>query len=287
VRQRQITTRIMKLVIAVILIFPSLSPAQSLADNLREEVLDGVHVQSKNELSRFCSYNFAVVWRFGITHEYDGFASDSMTRVRLRFCSLRRRSPTVYAAKGFFRYKGQMTSFQGELKLTDVALINPYDEGCEDPYPIEKILVEGIVLADFRFSLSDSGYLAGTCSGAWWVDSTNHLHANYRGDCSDGFVNNQFAGTYYSSSMRQSMETAWGDFCIPFSRDLDIGVGEFSPNPKYADQGWQSYLDAYDAPQSRSSHIYQTYPEKDSVYWPCQRVNNRTSPNIHKKDPSR
>lgn len=274
----------MKLFIAVILIFPSLSTAQSLADNLREEVLTGVHVQSKNELASFCSYNFATIWKFGITHEYNGFASDSMTRVRLKFCSLRRKSSTLYAVKGFFLYKDQMSSFHGDLKLTDVALINPYDEGCEDPYPIDRIRAEGIVLANFRFALSDSGYLTGTCSAGWWIDSTNHIHVNYRGDCADGFVNNQFAGTYYSSSMRQSVEIAWGDFRIPFSGDLDLGAGEFSPNPKYADQGWQSYLDAYEAPQSPSSHVYQIYPEKDSVYWPCSKVHDRTVPNTRKKD---
>jgi hypothetical protein len=276
--------RTMKLIVSVILIFPSLSCAQSFADSLREEVLAGVHVQSKNELSRFRSYNFATVWKFGMTHEYDGFASDSMTRVRLKFCSLRRKSPTIYAAKGFFLYNGRMSSFQGELTLTNVALINPYDEGCEDPYPIERIRAEGIVVANFRFTLSDSSYLAGTSSGEWWVDSIDHLHANYRGDCADGFVNNQFAGTYYCSSTRQNLIIAWGDFRIPFSRDLDIGVGEFSPNPKYADQGWQSYLDAFEAPQSPSSHLYRTYPEKDSVYWPCPKVHDRTAPNMPKKD---
>jgi hypothetical protein len=33
----------------------------------------------------------------------------------------------------------------------------------------------------------------------------------------------------------------WGEFRIPFSGDLDIGAGEFSPNPKYFSKGWADY----------------------------------------------
>jgi hypothetical protein len=33
----------------------------------------------------------------------------------------------------------------------------------------------------------------------------------------------------------------WGEFRIPYSDDLDIGVGEFLPNPPYLNYGWENY----------------------------------------------
>ena len=37
----------------------------------------------------------------------------------------------------------------------------------------------------------------------------------------------------------------WGDYRIPLCNDLDIGTGEFSPNPKYLKNGWSNYIKAY------------------------------------------
>jgi hypothetical protein len=34
----------------------------------------------------------------------------------------------------------------------------------------------------------------------------------------------------------------WGEFRIPDSGDLDIGAGEFGPNPKYLKQGWDDLV---------------------------------------------
>ena len=39
----------------------------------------------------------------------------------------------------------------------------------------------------------------------------------------------------------QTRPCAWGHYRIPNSGDLDIGVGEFSPNPKYLSNGWGNF----------------------------------------------
>ncbi len=38
-----------------------------------------------------------------------------------------------------------------------------------------------------------------------------------------------------------SKKCNFGDYRIPESVNLDIGAGEFSPDPKFFDKGWKSY----------------------------------------------
>ncbi|WP_260390444.1 hypothetical protein [Riemerella anatipestifer] len=50
---------------------------------------------------------------------------------------------------------------------------------------------------------------------------------------SDGFSNNQFVGSWTSYKTNITKRCNWGDYRIPESGDLDIGVGEFSVKDKY------------------------------------------------------
>jgi hypothetical protein len=62
----------------------------------------------------------------------------------------------------------------------------------------------------------------------------------------DGFSNNTFVGTWTSYKTGKSKKCNFGDYRIPEcegSNGCDIGAGEFSINPKYRENGWQSYCD--------------------------------------------
>lgn len=63
---------------------------------------------------------------------------------------------------------------------------------------------------------------------------------------SDRYYNNAFVGIWQSYSAGKEKICNFGEYRIPFIKpDFDIGAGEFYPNPKYKDNGWQrySYLD--------------------------------------------
>lgn len=47
-------------------------------------------------------------------------------------------------------------------------------------------------------------------------------------------------GTWTEYNSNEMKCSNWGERRIPFSGDLDIGAGEFSPNPKYFDKGWEN-----------------------------------------------
>ena len=56
----------------------------------------------------------------------------------------------------------------------------------------------------------------------------------------------------------------WGDYRIPDSEGLDIGAGEFSPNPAFFDKGWKTYSDAM---HGDGSVRYQAEEEEEERWW--------------------
>ncbi len=254
------------------LCLPISASGQSLADSLAQLATRQLHLEPVNRISEYSRFDFSTVWVFGVKYFYDGFVGDSMQRIRLKFCAIKKIRPQHYSVSGFVHYESHTWSFRGAIDVHDIRRFNYIGEVCDDDYPASKIYAAGVLLGKFSFRLSNSSPLVGTCCAAWFMDSTSHVRADDRGwDCSDGFVNNRFAGTFVQGHPRMKMNVALGDYRIPFSRDLDIGVGEFYPNPKYATKGWQSFINAY------GDTVF--IPALDSVYWPCSDKDSRTSHN--------
>ena len=265
-----------KFMIALSLCLPISASGQSLADSIALLATQELHLDPRNCLSEYSRFDFSKLWAFGVKHFYDGFVGDWMQRIRMKFCAVKKIRPQHYLVSGFVQYESRMWAFRGAIDVYDIRRFNYVREVCDDDYPISKIQAAGVLLGKYSFFLSDSSVLVGNCCGAWFIDSTSHVRGDYRGDCSDRFINNRFAGTFIQNHPHLNMNMALGDYRIPFSRDLDIGVGEFYPNPKYASKGWQSYINAY----SDTAFI----PALDSVYWPCSDQGSRTSHNTPKKD---
>ncbi len=58
---------------------------------------------------------------------------------------------------------------------------------------------------------------------------------------SDTYRNNQYVGTWSNYDNLSIKPCNWGECRIPFSADLDLGAGAFSPNPKYFTLGWNEF----------------------------------------------
>ena len=71
----------------------------------------------------------------------------------------------------------------------------------------------------------------------WYVDKYGILHYDDLETFSDSYANNQYAGTWKSYFSNLKMTCNWGEWRIPFSKDLDIGVAGFSANQKYKEKG--------------------------------------------------
>ena len=58
---------------------------------------------------------------------------------------------------------------------------------------------------------------------------------------SDGSRNYQFFGTWTSYTTKKTSVASWGEDRIPCSGDFDLGDGDFGPNPKYWQYGWEEF----------------------------------------------
>ncbi|MDP4208040.1 MAG: hypothetical protein Q8928_04415 [Bacteroidota bacterium] len=81
----------------------------------------------------------------------------------------------------------------------------------------------------------------------------------------DGFCNNQFEGNWTSYKTGEKKKCNWGDFRIPYSKDLDGGTCEFSVEPKYVNNGWTTYEQAWG--HSPDTTIVKFARQKEMEQW--------------------
>jgi len=102
-----------------------------------------------------------------------------------------------------------------------------------------------VAFADYTFYEDKNQYGSGLFTGVIKFDFSirNNQIFMYIDNDTDDSNTNQFVGLWKSYKKNIEKICNWGILRIPCSDDLDIGVGEFSPNMKYIDNGWRSYLD--------------------------------------------
>lgn len=74
----------------------------------------------------------------------------------------------------------------------------------------------------------------------WYIGNDKKLLYDDISEDEDLYANNLFCGEC-EVSKEQTRPCAWGHYRIPNSGDLDMGAGEFSPNPKYLSNGWGNF----------------------------------------------
>jgi hypothetical protein len=120
--------------------------------------------------------------------------------------------------------------------------------GVDDEYRKNAgIKEQGIILGTYRLNQKNNGNFEGIFSALWYIDRAGKLKYDHIEDFADPFRNNQFIGIWKSDDGKHFKKCNWGDYRIPQSGDLDIGAGEFYPNPKYKKLGWESYIKSYES----------------------------------------
>ncbi|WP_298648581.1 hypothetical protein [uncultured Proteiniphilum sp.] len=84
--------------------------------------------------------------------------------------------------------------------------------------------------------------LAEPCNLLWYIDNSKNLKYDDMFAFSDCYYNNAFVGTWQAYETSKKKICNFGEYRIPFIKpDLDVGSGEFYPNPKYKNNRWQKY----------------------------------------------
>lgn len=204
-------------------------------------------VEQKDRLSK---YNFAPLWTQTENSSVFGIIGDDYQRLRIKFLSVKPNTgrPGTYTVTGKSMVKGVGRAFQGTLKLTNArSRIGPHF-GLDDEFR-DRVKESGVVVGEYSLSEdakeSSTGKFEGLFATYWYIDRSGRLKYDDIEFFADGFLNNQFAGTWTSYRSMASKTANWGDYRIPLAGDFDIGAGEFSPDARYLPFGWQSYRDAY------------------------------------------
>jgi hypothetical protein len=182
------------------------------------------------------AFDFSPIWQS--KDEYLGYIGDNYQRLYIRFETMKKISPTVYHATGQTKVKENIFTFSGvisNVKITDIA---DREDGDDD------IVRKGIVEANFTFvenaKQKGSGIFRGTLLSYWGIYKDKGRLEYYQ-MAGDGDHNNQFSGTWTSNATTTVKKCAWGNYRVPNRGDFDVGVAEFSVNPKYVKNGWESY----------------------------------------------
>ena len=115
--------------------------------------------------------------------------------------------------------------------------------GVDNKFENTGIQSQGIAFGRYSFKENPDqnhvGIFEGNMALWWYVDKDGKVRFDDIRKHSDFYKNNQYCGIWTEYGKSKSKPCNWGEYRIPFSRDLDIGAGEFSANPKYFEKGWE------------------------------------------------
>ena len=233
----------------------------------QNEITANADLYKREYKTSVVKYNFSPLWTKTVNSAVYGFIGDDYQRLRIKILSAAKskNSPDTYLVSGKSMVKNNVCDFSGTIKITSAKIFKNMHWGVDDEYKNAGIKRQGIILAEYRFaedkSQTHSGVFQGTLSTGWYIDKNGKLQYDDIESNSDGYRNNQFLGTWKSYKNKSSKNANWGDYRIPFSGDLDIGAGEFSPMDKYLQFGWQIYRDAYFGNDKQARF------EEEKIWW--------------------
>lgn len=194
----------------------------------------------KDYRDKYSNYNYALIWLTTKNLYIVGFIGDKYERLRMKFISVKKDSSNsdVYYITGKSMVKNNVCNFTGKVTITNIKCYKYIEQK-------DSVIKEGILFGDYCFyedsTKSGSGVFRGSFASCWYINKKHKLkYDDLTGVC-DMFCNNQFAGVWVSYKSHAVKTANWGDWRIPFSGNLDVGTGEFFPDPKYKMNGWESF----------------------------------------------
>jgi hypothetical protein len=165
-----------------------------------------------------------------------GYRGRNFQRFYIHYDSVRFKGNGVYDVYGRTRYRDTIRLFSGIITLDSMRLYQAEHQPSTGEF--------GSLYGHYQFDedeFSGGGVLSGKMSVEFAKINGRFYYDAVMLECADGYDNRQYEGVWTSKDLTRMEKCNWGDFRIPDSRGLDIGVGEFSPVDEYSDRGWQVY----------------------------------------------
>jgi hypothetical protein len=241
-----------------------------------KESVNQTNLIKEEFLSNFSKIDLSQIW-LGKRPIF-GFIGNNFQRFRIKYNVVIKNinNPYIYNVSGQVQVNSVVNDYVGEIKLLHIRKI--HNELKEDEIKIVeenfqnlndsvKFELENLkspeyeLIADYLFNekkqINCSGVLKGVLKSLFYIKG-NEVYYYDLDSGSDNFSNNLFVGIWSNCQGDSIKRCNWGDYRIPYCEDLDIGEGEFYPDPKYLDNDWDSYR--------KSLHKGKEILEK-ALYW--------------------
>lgn len=217
------------------------------------------YIDKGNIKNKIFEYDFSPLWLLPGSTDIDnkgygfainrpdliGFIGDNYQRIYIKFIQITKNpdKPNEYFVYGKSNVKGNICDFIGtfKIKLAREYGLN-YNSGEDFLVHIDSVKRQGVIICQYDLYENTrqkySGKFSGFLTTSFFTDSNNQLNYNAIKGFSDSYKNNQFIGTWTSYKTDSRKTCNFGEWRIPYSGDLDVGTGEFSPNNKYFNNGW-------------------------------------------------
>ena len=175
-----------------------------------------------------------------------GFIGVNRKRLRITFTSIKKseENKNIYEVEGFSTVMNKnKRTFKGTFTLlSHYRLTEPAFDG---DGPLKKGEAEGFSTFSYTLkedeNLTATGVFKGEMLVLWYKGINKKPVYTELFIQSDGSRNYQFFGTWTSYKTKKTSVASWGEYRIPCSGDFDLGDGDFGPNPKYWQYGWEEF----------------------------------------------
>ena len=204
---------------------------------------------SKVGRKKIAHYDFTTVIAASTNHQTIGIIGDNYQRLIMDIDHVTKdpQHPNRYLVSGYAQVRKNITDFQGSLTLADIYRYDRFDYGVDEEYRDKGLTEQGFAV--FHYQLTEnpqqrySGVFEGQLYSKWYLTDDGVMHYDFIDYYSDSYFNNVYYGTWRAYDSDQSKMATWADYKLPreIAPDLNIGAGDFSPNPKYFKYGWADY----------------------------------------------
>lgn len=224
--------------------------SSSLKTNKKNEALVqkifGSQLHSKS-LSNYHSINFSNLLYYN-DQEIIGILGDNYKRLIMKIGSAEKDTSVTYKVTGYSQVKNNSkTKFKGLLTLNEIYSFEELDYGVDDEYKDKGILEQSLAVFNYELQENSKQKYSGSFKGQMYLRfyKTNDGKIYYDDISlySDGYFNRLYSGTWLEYGKKASKIASWADYTLPddIAPNLNIGAGEFVPNPDYYQYGWQDY----------------------------------------------
>ena len=204
----------------------------------------GDNLLESDQTAKYLNHDFSGILK---AHRILGIIGDNYQRLQMKFLRIEKNenNPAEYIVCGQSKVNNNICNFKGKIVVEKIQETIRFRHGLDNMYK-GKYLVSGMLTAKYILhedsTQNNAGLFAGTLHSLWYIDNENNLRYDDMFSFSDRYYNNAFVGTWQAHRGRKKKICNFGEYRIPFIKpDFDVGSGEFYPNPKYKNNGWQKY----------------------------------------------